>query len=37
MSQTAARLVGHVTPHVPVRLWVLSLPILLRVLLAAQP
>ncbi|MCC7100947.1 MAG: transposase [Rubrivivax sp.] len=37
MSQTAARLVGHVIPHVPVRQWVLSLPIPLRVLLAAQP
>jgi uncharacterized protein (DUF983 family) len=37
MSQTAAHLVGHVIPHVPVRRWVLSLPIPLRVLLAAQP
>ena len=37
MSQTAAHLVDHVTPHVPVRQWVLSLPIPLRVLLAAQP
>lgn len=37
MSQTAARLVDHVIPHVPVRQWVLSLPIPLRVLLAAQP
>jgi hypothetical protein len=27
----------HVIPHVPVRQWVLSLSILLRVLLAAQP
>ncbi|MFN8750833.1 MAG: hypothetical protein ACK5ZP_02480 [Betaproteobacteria bacterium] len=27
----------HVIPHVPVRQWVLSLPIPLRVLLAAQP
>ena len=34
MSQTAAHLVGHVIPHMPVRQWVLSLP--LRVLLAAQ-
>lgn len=37
MAQTAAHLVGHVIPHVPVRQWVLSLPILLRLLLAAQP
>ncbi len=37
MSQTAARLVDHVIPHVPVRQWVRSLPVPLRVLLAAQP
>jgi hypothetical protein len=37
MSQTAARLVDHVIPHVPVRQWVLSLPTAPRVLLAAQP
>jgi len=37
MSQTVAHLVDHVIPHVPVRQWVLSLPIPLRVLLAAQP
>jgi hypothetical protein len=37
MSQTAARLVDHVIPHVPVRQWVLSLPIALRSLSAAQP
>ena len=37
MSQTAAHSVDHVTPHVPVRQWVLSLPIPLRVLLAGQP
>jgi len=37
MSQTAAHLVDHVIPQVPVRQWVLSLPIPLRVLLAAQP
>ncbi len=36
MPQTAANLVDHVSPHVPVRQWVLSLPIPLRVLLAAQ-
>ena len=36
MSQTAAHLVDHVIPHVPMRQWVLSLPIPLRVLLAAQ-
>jgi len=35
MSQTAARLVDHVIPQVPVRQWVLSLPIPLRLLLAA--
>ena len=37
MSQTAAYLVDHVIPFVPVRQWVLSLPIPLRLLLAAQP
>ena len=37
MSQTAAQRVDHVIPHVPVRQWVLSLPIPLRLLLAAQP
>jgi len=37
MSQTAAHLVDHVIPPVPVRQWVLSLPIPLRLLLAAQP
>ena len=37
MSQTGARLVDHVIPNVPVRQWVLSLPIPLRLLLAAQP
>ena len=37
MSQTAAHLVDHVIPHVPVRQWVLALPIPLRLLLAAQP
>ena len=37
MSQTAAHLVDHVIPHVPVRQWVLSLPIALRLLLASQP
>ena len=37
MSQTAAHLVDHVIPHVRVRQWVLSLPIPLRLLLAAQP
>ena len=37
MSQTAAHLVDHVIPHVAVRQWVLSLPIPLRVWLAAQP
>ena len=37
MAQTAANLVDHVIPHVPVRQWVLALPIPLRLLLAAQP
>ena len=37
MSQTAAHLVDHVIPRVPVAQWVLSLPIPLRLLLAAQP
>ena len=37
MSQTAAHLVDQVIPHVPMRQWVLSLPILLRVTLAVQP
>ena len=37
MAQTAAYLVDHVIPRVPVRQWVLSLPIPLRLLLAAQP
>lgn len=36
MSQTAAHLVDHVMPHVPVRQWVLSLPIPLCLLLGAQ-
>jgi Putative transposase len=37
MSETAAYLVDHVIPLVPVRQWVLSLPIAQRVLLAVQP
>ena len=37
MSETAAHLIDHVIPEVPVRQWVLSLPIPLRILLAAQP
>ncbi len=37
MAHTAAHLVDHVIPNVPVRQWVLSLPIPLRLLLAAQP
>ena len=37
MAETAAHLVDHVIPEVPVRQWVLSLPIPLRLLLAAQP
>ncbi len=35
MAQTAAHLVDHVIPHVPVRQWVLSLPIPPRLLQAA--
>ena len=37
MMQPAAHLVDQVLPDVPIRQWVLSLPIPLRVLLAAQP
>jgi len=37
MVETAQHLISAVIPHVPVRQWVLSLPILLRYLLAAQP
>jgi hypothetical protein len=37
MAQKAAQLVEHVIPHVPVRQWVLSLPMPLRLRLAAQP
>jgi Putative transposase len=36
MAQTAAHLVDAVIPLVPVRQWVLSLPIPLRILLAAH-
>jgi len=36
-TQTAADLVDHVILHVPVRQWVLALPIPLRLLLAARP
>jgi hypothetical protein len=34
MTESAARLVGHVLPRVPIRQWVLSLPYRLRYLLA---
>ena len=37
MSQTASHPVGHVIPHVPVRQWVLSLPIPLRRLSGVRP
>jgi Putative transposase/Transposase zinc-binding domain len=37
MAETAAHLVDHVIPPVPVRQWVLSFPIPLRILFAAQP
>ena len=36
-AQTVAHLVDHVTPRVSVRQWVLTPPIPLRLLLAAQP
>ena len=37
MAETAARLVDHVIPRVPVRQWVLSFPMPLRLLFAAHP
>ena len=37
MAETAAYLVDHLIPRVPVRQWVLSFPIPLRVLFAAHP
>lgn len=37
MVQTAANLVDHVIPNIPVRQWVLSLPIPLWMLFAAHP
>ncbi len=37
MAETAAHLVEHVIPHVPVRQWVVSFPIPLRHLFATQP
>jgi Transposase zinc-binding domain/Putative transposase len=37
MAETAAHLVDRVIPPVPVRQWVLSFPIPLRILFAAQP
>ena len=37
MAETTAYLVDHVIPQVPVRQWVLSFQIPLRVLLAAHP
>jgi hypothetical protein len=37
MAETAAVLVDRVIPRVPVRQWVLSFPIPLRILLAAHP
>ncbi len=37
MVETAARLVDHVFPRVPVRRWVLSFPWPLRLLFAARP
>ena len=37
MVETAAHLVGHVFPRIPVRQWVLSFPWPLRLLFAARP
>jgi len=37
MVETAVHLVDHVIPRVPVRQWVISFPIPLRVLFAAHP
>jgi hypothetical protein len=37
MAESAAYLVDQVIPHVPVRQWVLSFPVALRILFAAQP
>ena len=37
MAETAAHLVDHVIPHVPVRQWVVSFPIPLRHLFATHP
>ena len=37
MAESAAHLVDHVIPGVPVRQWVLSFPIPLRILFAAHP
>ena len=37
MAQTASRLVDAVIPRVPVRQWVLSFPMPMRILLAAHP
>ena len=37
MTETAAHLVDHVIPRVPVRQWVVSFPIPLRMLFAAHP
>jgi hypothetical protein len=37
MVESAAHLVDHVIPHVPVRQWVLAFPIALRILFAAHP
>ena len=37
MAQTATHLVDHIIPRVPVRQWMISLPIPLRYLFAARP
>lgn len=37
MVESAAYLVDHVFPEIPVRQWVLTFPVPLRFLLAAEP
>ncbi len=37
MAETAAHLIDHVIPRVPVRQWVLSFPIPFRLLFATHP
>jgi hypothetical protein len=37
MAESAAHLVDHVIPRLPVRQWVVSFPLALRILFAAHP